>query len=133
MLSTIFITVPYLDRNMPRYILNTEEKLWHFLCQSNGLSGQIPRFSCQNAFQIPCYTLISLVILNICWLSPVMEGKACIQQYVHKCSGVSSSLLNCLTPAVFNGSLVPLGATVGYCLSSCIDVKPGKRGQETER
>lgn len=62
-----------------------------------------------------------------------MEGKACIQQYVYKCSGVSSSLLNCLTPAVFYGSLVPLGATLSYHLSCCVDVKPGKHGQEMGR
>ena len=50
-------------------------------------------------------------------------------EYLQKCSRVSSSLLSCLAPAVFNGSLVPLGATQ----SCCVDAKPRKHGQEMER
>lgn len=43
-LYSVFITVPYLDQKMPRYIRSEiqKKKRWFFSCKSNGLSGQIP-------------------------------------------------------------------------------------------
>lgn len=43
-LYSVFVTVPYLDQKMPRYIRSEiqKKKSWCFSSKSNGLSGQIP-------------------------------------------------------------------------------------------